>query len=287
MKGKCKLCQKQADLQASHIIPKFAYRWMKETGGPYMRTAKNPNKREQDGKRLPLLCQSCEGKFSKLETYFSKTIFYPFSEEKQNWFEYDERLLRFSLSVLWRVLLEQKDRRSDLPFQDTINHFIEEWRRFLYENKKPNEFCSAYLVFTGIATADGTQPVEGFINYIARSIDATIAFNSNSSFVYVKFGRFMLLAPLVGDFPELKNCKIDQEESQITSSNQSIDENFMDFLTDRVILINTALEAASQKQKDIGIKETERVLKTNSTLDVFKVLKSESDHRTFNRNNDD
>jgi len=36
MIGKCKLCGNRDELKASHIIPKFIYKWMKETGSGYI-----------------------------------------------------------------------------------------------------------------------------------------------------------------------------------------------------------------------------------------------------------
>ncbi len=54
MQGKCRLCGKNADLQESHIIPSFVYRWLKDSSGTgYLRFGPEPNKRVQDGYKNP------------------------------------------------------------------------------------------------------------------------------------------------------------------------------------------------------------------------------------------
>src|SRR3989338_2133962 len=69
MKMICKLCGINDELQNSHIIPSFIYRWLKETSGTgFLRFGQTPNKRVQDGLKDYLLCSSCEGLFQKLYT---------------------------------------------------------------------------------------------------------------------------------------------------------------------------------------------------------------------------
>jgi hypothetical protein len=49
----CRLCGEMKELQESHILPGFVYRWMKETSATgYLRFAQQPNLRVQDGVKL-------------------------------------------------------------------------------------------------------------------------------------------------------------------------------------------------------------------------------------------
>jgi len=50
MEGSCRLCSRARELQLSHIVPAFVYRWLKDLSGTgFLRFGKNPNRREQDG----------------------------------------------------------------------------------------------------------------------------------------------------------------------------------------------------------------------------------------------
>jgi len=61
MLGSCRLCQNTEELQESHIIPAFAFRWLRGPYEGYLRQTLEPNKRVQDGLKLPFLCKQCEG----------------------------------------------------------------------------------------------------------------------------------------------------------------------------------------------------------------------------------
>src|SRR3989338_10236365 len=105
MKMICKLCGINDELQNSHIIPSFIYRWLKETSGTgFLRFGQTPNKRVQDGLKDYLLCSSCEGLFQKWETEFANKIFYPIVKNREIRFYYESWLLKFAVSLSWRVL---------------------------------------------------------------------------------------------------------------------------------------------------------------------------------------
>jgi len=103
--SKCALCGSNDWLRESHIIPSFVSKKIKAnspTGG--LRFQRNPNKREQDGDKINLLCESCEQRFSKVEKKFSEEVLKPYHENSQTSFEYGEWLSRFICSVNWRTL---------------------------------------------------------------------------------------------------------------------------------------------------------------------------------------
>ncbi len=102
---KCALCGIEAELEESHIIPKFVYKTMKKnspTGN--MRMVSEPNKKVQDGYKMKLLCGKCEDLFNVDETLFANIIYHKFQKGTLTNFEYDEWLERFIVSVNWRGL---------------------------------------------------------------------------------------------------------------------------------------------------------------------------------------
>ena len=78
-KGICRLCQQEAGLKLSHILPAFAFRWLKDSAGnAYIRRGMEPNRRVQDGLKYYWLCSSCEGLLNLSETAFATNLFYPY-----------------------------------------------------------------------------------------------------------------------------------------------------------------------------------------------------------------
>ncbi|MDA2650217.1 hypothetical protein PDQ77_26015 [Bacillus cereus] len=105
--GICALCKEESELEGSHIIPKFVFKYLKtDSFTGRIRTPGKPNRALQDGPKMHLLCGQCEDLFSTNETLFSRKIFHLYKEDKlvfpviydSNWLNY------FITSVHWRVL---------------------------------------------------------------------------------------------------------------------------------------------------------------------------------------
>lgn len=193
----CKLCNLDKDLKESHIIPKFIFRWLKESGGEYFRSPETPNRRLHDGIKPRMLCNECEGIFSKLETDFSSKIFYPHVKGKQTIFEYNSNLFKFCVSILWRVLCQQYSSLSSYPnFSRELYDAEKEWRSFLYNDNKLENFNKIHLVFTTHSLNYNIQPVENFLYYYARGTDASVYSNSHFSFIYAKLARVIIIGEI-------------------------------------------------------------------------------------------
>src|ERR1700733_10651325 len=106
MEGICRLCHIRAELQGSHIIPAFVFRWRKDTAPtPYMRASDNPNRRVQDGPTEFWMCSNCEQKLGDWERKFSCTVFRSLTENGTCRVQYGDWLLKFCVSISWRILL--------------------------------------------------------------------------------------------------------------------------------------------------------------------------------------
>ncbi|WP_404337970.1 hypothetical protein [Planococcus rifietoensis] len=102
---RCALCKREAELEKSHVIPKFVFRSMKkESPTGNMRLTSQSNKKVQDGDRQKLLCGSCEDLFNEDETLFANRIYHKYRADSLKEFEYEEWLNRFITSVNWRNL---------------------------------------------------------------------------------------------------------------------------------------------------------------------------------------
>jgi hypothetical protein len=255
-RGTCALCLKDAELQLSHVIPSFAYAWLKATGTPYIRQPTNPNKRQQDGKKVRLLCSECEQRFAAKEKWFKEKIFDRYIEGSAS-LPYDENLFYFAISLVWRVLVTSKRQHRDLEkFQPALTTTGEEWRRYLLAGECPKTFDDVHLFFTDIGTKDGEQPIINWSRYLARAVDATIGYNSKNCFVYAKFARFVFFAGVTPvRMSGLVGTKIDAGASSLHVPQKIKNELIGTFLIDRARQANEMYERGlsdRQRQKIIA-----------------------------------
>ncbi|WP_337078373.1 hypothetical protein [Acinetobacter pittii] len=120
----CIYCEKNNAIENSHIIPKFFYDWMKQTAiTPYFREISTPNRRLQDGLKVPLLCENCENNFSKFENNYKSHLFKKIVNYRK---EIPEVLLIsesdkiFYLSLVWRQLVNY------LIYEDKTEYYPDE-----------------------------------------------------------------------------------------------------------------------------------------------------------------
>ncbi|PFY43894.1 hypothetical protein [Bacillus toyonensis] len=157
--GICALCKKESTLEESHIVPKFAFRYLNAhsfTGR--IRTAAEPNRPLQDGRKSHLLCSDCEDLFNKDETIFSNKVFHPFKKnELDNPVKYNGNWLnRFITSVNWRVLYQdlqkkptEQDNGKPLPpeIMDTLLNAEQVMRSYLLNERLNLDVLENHIIF--------------------------------------------------------------------------------------------------------------------------------------------
>lgn len=191
--GICRLCGKNGSLKVSHIIPKFIYRWLKETSATgYFRSGLNPDKRQQDGHKRPMLCEGCEQLFSGWERQFAESVFLPLREGQGfETFQYGPWLAKFAASLSWRVLLEVQEfgPLSHLPpeLHPKISRAESFWRNFLLGERSYISPHDMHLVPLGyIASSTETALPVNINRYFARSVAMDVVFSDHHTFVYTK-----------------------------------------------------------------------------------------------------
>lgn len=212
MRGICRLTYKDSDLQHSHIYPKFVIDWYRKTGGKYLRGAKNPNLRSQDGYKKYLLSFEAEQLFSLREKWFAENVFHNYMENPFNPIDYDENLFYFSISFLWRFLVLELEQPNikDFKSYETLIEAEEQWRQFLYKGIYPKNYDRVHLMLTD-RIKDHDLEVKGVDYYFSRIMDGTIIFNEKTNFlgVYAKFARYIFWAFFInGDESKLEGTRI-------------------------------------------------------------------------------
>jgi len=259
--GVCKLCKKSAELQLSHIVPKFVGKWIKKSSASgYFRNAVNPNLRIQDLYKENLLCKDCEEKFSSFETYFAEKIFYPFQNGTKKLFHYDTWLQKFVISVNWRVAISglNKNIPDNHPSKVLLDKTLETWRKFLIDEINNPGSNKHHVIFVGITDIKEfykiqPAPYDHFTNMrILRSADfGTILDNYDRVFIFSNLCGIFLVSHI---YPKSFNGWTSQtkviKRGTIKTLQTNYDDKFGKFLAERLSLINNLIENnISEKQK--------------------------------------
>ena len=132
----CRLCEQQAELRNSHIIPRFVGRWLRRTSATdYLSRAQLSGgiRRVQDLTTAKLLCADCEEQISSFETYFAGHVFPPWKDARLEAVPQDERIAKFVVSVslraLW-VLWDAGDRLTAAHCNE-LAQLEQEWRGYV------------------------------------------------------------------------------------------------------------------------------------------------------------
>lgn len=248
----CKLCLQDKPLANSHIIPKFVGKWLKDSSATgYLRCAENPNVRKQDLPTQKLLCYDCENLFSQWENAFAKEIFLPFQENNKIKFKYDVWLLKFAISIVWRIGVVKIDnfRSRNSYLSAKIDEALEYWRNFLLGNSTLNEYEHHLLFLDVIADTQSEIPV-GFHWYTLRGTDATIVSNDQHVFIYGKIPGMIFFSsvhPL--HLQGWEKTKIHQRGHMSAGKQKIKDEIFGNFLLDRAQKAMTVGGSLSSRQE--------------------------------------
>lgn len=215
--GICALTDQRVRLVESHIIPKFFYKYLKDTGGTYFKSTLNPKLEIKDGVKIPLLGEDAEQMFSPYESWF-----------KQNVFDYHinskifvlpikmtNELYYFSVSLLWRCIHEInhiEKKQSISAFTDKQTRFLiacaeKEWKEYLKNKIIPIKYNRIYIA---VVTSENhilnlnSNDVQYYIN---RCVDMDIIRDNQdvtrNCALYCKCPHFMFFADLTpnsGDF---------------------------------------------------------------------------------------
>lgn len=257
MKGICRLFEREENLQNSHIFPKFAINYTKNTGSKYMRSFLEPNRRMQDGLKNYLLSWEAEQLFSKSENWFAKNIFRPYLSGKIE-LKYNHNLYYFSVSFLWRILISELETTPNIKdkwYYDILKKVNKEWRMFLINKTIPNTYNQINILFTD--RVDFHPPeLKNVDFYMTRMMDGTIVSNpeQTSCFVYAKFNKFIFWGIIrnYGDESNLNSVKINPKDG-VLKLPQNLEYFPMNsFLYNRIKIVGNLPVTTEEQQNKIG-----------------------------------
>jgi hypothetical protein len=252
MKGACKLCGETGDLQQSHILPSFAFKWMKQAGP--MRKSGLPNRRSQDGEKRDWLCWGCEQLFSSFETPFATKVFHPYDVDRSIKVRYGEWMAKFCASVAWRSLsaLREDGKFERLTAQQAAlcERALETWSRFLLGRyKHTGDFELHVLSFDVIESASFSVTTPNINRYLTRAIDMDVAASSSTCFSYSKLGPFAIFGFVQSQPGQWRGTKVTNGAGWFQPHKVTVPKQLWDYLNDRALHIKRVLESISPAQQ--------------------------------------
>lgn len=251
--GICGLCANYAELRQSHVIPAFAFRWLKKRSATgFLRQAKNPNVRIQDGVKIALLCSECELRFSQFENKFNQLLLKSVARSDSD-VAYDEWLLRFCVSLSWRVLVHCKGQNPDAHYTDEQERLCLQaagrWKAFLLqEAPHPGQFCQHVLVFTEMVGSAPADMPKNMNRYLLGGIEMDIVGSDSSLMTFAKIGPvvvFGIVQPPEGDW---MNTKVHVRSGKVRPGKFQAPGALGSFFYDRARMVDETHDKISDRQ---------------------------------------
>jgi hypothetical protein len=270
----CALCRRESELRTSHIIPAFVFRWLRETSATgFLRSGRNPQKRTQDGLKLPLLCEECEQRFSRLERRFANEMFYPMQRDKVSEVDYANWFLKFCVSISWRVLTYavQQGQIGHLSQQQSLEGIaaLARWAQFLLDEvSNPGRFEQRLVVLGAIAKAPVNRRFQPNSNrYFMRGLDIDLASSASSAFTYAKIGPFSLFG-MIQSHERWQGTKVNASAGTVGPREYELPQSLFEYWMDRAERQSRAyrkISAAHQEKLEAAIRlNPERFLRSGT-----------------------
>lgn len=282
--GECAFCGLRARLHESHVLPAFVYRWLKRGSGTgHIRNTDNPNRRVQDGLKLPWLCSDCERKFSRYETAFATKLFHDWGGGRKQ-IHYSDWLLKFCVSVSWRVLRFARGKNAGHRYtaqQEALMDQAEKrWRAFLNdEAPHPGVFEQHLLPLGIIESATVHDLPKNFNRFLARAVTFDIVGSDRTLMTFAKLGPFIIFGLVQGNRKEWSGSKVHVRDGFLGPRKYTVPAGVLDLLVEKAGLIVSAMDRMSEQQRS---KIDQHILDNVEAFiasDQFKAI--EADARMF------
>lgn len=280
----CALCGETEAIRKSHIIPKFIYRYFKDTSTGRLRRIDNPNITHQDGQKENMLCGNCEGKVNKFETIFANALFYPYKKEGIKQFTYDKWLSYFITSVSWRILYLDIIGfvREGLIGLEAINNLTKSekiMREYLLGNRDSLDYIENHIFF--IEDLDSVPEeivkLQPHVS-IHRSIGGYTVVNvrENTYFTMTNLmGIFLITFYNQGEYESWEGTKITNGIGTIEARDQHVTSIFGQEITAMIKAIDITKGQLSENQSEAIINRLRKAGEKIMDYEVFEEKKKD------------
>jgi len=252
--GICAFCDSDAPLRESHVLPAFVFRWLRgRSGTGHMRNTDNPNRRVQDGLKLPWLCGECEALFSRDETAFATKLFHPWHAGNYR-IPYDDWLLKFCVSVSWRVLRYARGRNPDTHYTDAQEALMDDadvrWRAFLRgAEPHPGPFEQHLLIFDMIEDTTVPDLPNNINRFLTGAVTFDIVGSDRSLMTFAKLGRFTIFGIIQKGSHRWEGTKVHVKHGLLKPGKVVIPGALLDLFREKAMLADDFMTSMSPAQR--------------------------------------
>jgi hypothetical protein len=275
----CRLCGAEGELQESHIVPAFVFRWLKDTSATgYLRFGQVPNRRVQDGPTRRWLCATCEQRFNVWETRFATEMFHPLNADGGRFCQYRDWLLKFCASISWRNLVRARDdtELNDLSADQmsSVDRALSVWSEFVLGRvPHPGKFQQHLLPLDTVDGYSAGRLPANINRYILRTVEMDVIHSPDATFTFSKIGKFIVLGFIDITFPnQWVNTRVHVREGIIRPSRYTVPRQFGDYLLERTDRLAAVHSEISATQRDKISQTMMRDLDRLSTSDSLKAM---------------
>jgi hypothetical protein len=281
VRGICRLCEQDGELQESHIIPKFVFAHQKKTSATgFLRSSEVINRRAQDGTKDHMLCKSCEKMLNEWETPFAAKIYHPWFNREAVELPYGPWMLKFAVSVSWRTLTWYMDYSAGKvthteEAEALISDALQTWKRFMFDEiPNPREYEQHMLLLDTMEGATHLHELPpNFNRFLTRGTHVNLAHSKGYPlFIFTKMGKVTLLGFLgIKYHRQWVGTKLHVEHGHV-GGDITVPSQFGDYLVERAKCLQEEYDALSEKQQEVIGKAFEKDMDRVAASESFQMM---------------
>jgi hypothetical protein len=278
----CALCGEPRALRASHIIPRFVFAWLLETSATgHMRLGTQPNRRAQDGWKPKLLCHDCEQRFCTWEKAFSEKVFVPLHDGTIDRFAYESWLLKYAVSISWRVLTVFKliGGLDDFPLEArrAADRALKWWSEFLLDQRAdPGPYEQHMMPVDLLVDAEGLGFPPNINRYLYRAVDIWVAHAGPDVVTYAKTGRVLLFGFIRMSYPRRwRGTKLNLQRGILGADRYELPANIRTFFIGRAERLHARYQEISPRQRELITRAVEADPDRVAASEVFRAMQQD------------
>jgi hypothetical protein len=255
MFGLCRLCGEPRELQESHVIPSFVYKWLKETSATgFLRFSDTPNRRVQDGYKEYWLCFDCEQRLNVWETQFANKVFHPLNGDGGLRIRYEAWMIKFCVSISWRTLMKVQEsglEHLNLTQQAAVKQTLDVWSKVLLDKLPHPARHEQHLLLFDAVTRDSTHGLPANINrYILRTVGMDVIRSESTTFVFTKMSKFIVLGFIDVKHPrQWLGTKIHVREGMVGAGDCTVPIQLRDYIVEKAKRYASLVSSMSDTQR--------------------------------------
>jgi len=272
----CRLCEEEKELRLSHVLPSFLFKWKKKHGTGFFRTSENPNKRIHDGLKMHLLCSDCEQIFGVWEKQFAERFFKPFHEKTEYRVKYSDWLIKFAISVSWRILIYHKIKGGFPHLSDIQIAYSEKalssWRNFLLGRTDNIGNFEQHLIPVGIIKSyREDNSLSPYLNrYFVGSVDTNLLRTPNTCLIYSKLNKLIVIGIIQQPIQDyLEGTRIEYPSGEFKPRSIGLPPEIFDYFNKQANLVAQLLSTLSEKQWSTISKSYENDIDRLKKSDIY------------------